>query len=199
MQELRQGTSVTVKLGPFVNESGESQTSLTITQSDIRLSKNGADFAQKNDSGSATHDEYGWYDVDLDTTDTGTLGRLLVAVYESGALHVWREFAVVSQTYWDAKYSTGSFYATVTGATAAGGNTIADRVLRRTVSNALASADGDTKNFRSLVGAVCKLVNKIHISGSNLLVYEDDDSTQIGSQVVSVDADADPIVGLDTS
>lgn len=102
MQLLRQSTAITVKLGPFVDETDgfTAEGSLTISQADVRLSKNGGDFAQKNQSSSASHDENGYYDVSLDTTDTGTLGRLRVAVSEGGARPVVADFMVVpANTY----------------------------------------------------------------------------------------------------
>ncbi len=81
---------------------------------------------------------------------------------------------------------------------AAAANKIADHILRRTFANAKASSDGDAKSFRSLLGAVAKLINKIAISGSTLTVYEDDDSTALGAQTVTEDATADPITALVT-
>ncbi|MBD3260091.1 MAG: hypothetical protein GF334_00135, partial [Candidatus Altiarchaeales archaeon] len=97
MQYLEQSTSPTITLGPFVDATDgyTPEEALTISQADVRLSKNGAAFAQKNESTSATHDENGWYRIPLNTTDTGTLGRLIVAVYETGARPVHREFMVV--------------------------------------------------------------------------------------------------------
>lgn len=67
-QWLRQNTAATVKMGPFLDETDgkTAETGLTIAQADVRLSKNGGDFAQKNDAAGATHDENGWYDVPLD-------------------------------------------------------------------------------------------------------------------------------------
>ena len=103
---LKQSTARTIKLGPFVDETdGKTpETGLTISQADIRLSKNGAAFAQSNNAAGAAHDENGWYGVPLDTTDTGTLGGLVVAVYESGALLTWREFMVVPANVWDSMF-----------------------------------------------------------------------------------------------
>jgi hypothetical protein len=103
MQIIEQSTSITIRIGPFVDEDDgkTAETGLTITQADIRLSKNGGAFAQSNDSGGATHDESGWYYLTLDATDTGTLGRLIVAIHESGALPVWREFMVMTANVWD--------------------------------------------------------------------------------------------------
>lgn len=111
MQLLKQSTAATVVLGPFVDDTDgkTAETGLTIAQADIRLSKNGAAFAQTNNSAGATHMENGYYSVPLDTTDTGTLGRVTVAVSESGALPVWREFHIVPANTYDSIVS-GSDY-----------------------------------------------------------------------------------------
>jgi len=103
MTLLKQSTAATIKLGPFVDSTDgvTPETALTISQADIRLSKNGGAFAQSNNVAGATHDENGWYGVPLDTTDTATLGRLQVAVYESGALPCFAEFMVVPANVYD--------------------------------------------------------------------------------------------------
>ena len=75
---------------------------------------------------------------------------------------------------------------------------IADVVLRRSWASASASSDGDTLSFRSLLGAVAKLVNKVAVSGSTLTVYKEDDATSLGTQTVTADAAAEPIVSVDT-
>lgn len=108
MHYLRQSTATTVRLGPFVDDTdGKTpETGLTIVQADIRLTKAGGDFAQSNDSGGGTHDEDGWYSLQLDATDTATLGRLLVAIDVAGALPVWREFMVVTANVFDTLCST---------------------------------------------------------------------------------------------
>lgn len=107
-QWIKQSTEITIRIGPFLDEDdGKTQeTGLTISQADIRLSKNGGDFAQSNDSSGATADEAGWYYLTLDTTDTNTLGRLIVAIHESGALPVWREFMVVPSNVWDSFFGS---------------------------------------------------------------------------------------------
>lgn len=105
---LKQSTAVTVEVGPFLDSTDGStaETALTITQPDIRLSKNGGAFAQKNSSGTASHMENGYYSVSLDSTDTGTLGRLRLHVAESGALPVWMDFMVVPANVWDALFGS---------------------------------------------------------------------------------------------
>lgn len=85
------------------------------------------------------------------------------------------------------------------GITATAARVIADHVLRRSWASAAASADGDTLGFRSLLGAVAKLVNKVAISGSTLTVYQSDDATALGTQALTTDAAADPITAADTA
>ncbi len=112
MEFLRQSTSVTKKMGPFVDDSDgkTAETGLTISESDVRLSKNGGDFVGKNDSGSATHDESGYYAVGLNATDTNTLGSLLVTVHESGALPVWQDFMVIPAHIYDWLFGSSGLY-----------------------------------------------------------------------------------------
>jgi hypothetical protein len=103
MQWLKQSTAVTLKIGPFLDETDgkTAETGLTIAQADVRLSKNGANIAQKNEATTCTHDELGIYGCPIDTTDTATLGRLQLFIHESGALPVWHEFMVVPANVWD--------------------------------------------------------------------------------------------------
>jgi len=107
---LKQSTAVSIALGPFVDDTDgkTAETGLSIAQADVRLKKNDAGWGQKNDSNAATHEENGWYEVALDTTDTGTLGILIVNVSKSGALPVWREFMVVPASTYDALVSASA-------------------------------------------------------------------------------------------
>lgn len=103
---LKQSTAATLKLGPFLDETDfiTPETLLTISQSDVLLSKNGAAFAQKNEANAATHDTGGWYGVPIDTTDTNTLGRLQVSIQESGTAPVYAEYMVVPTNVWDSLF-----------------------------------------------------------------------------------------------
>jgi hypothetical protein len=100
---LRQSTAVDLPVGPFVDstDGNTPETALTITQPDIRLKKNGAAWAQKNAAQTLTHEEDGYYEVSLDTTDTNTLGPLRLSVHEAGALHVWHNYLVVTPAEYD--------------------------------------------------------------------------------------------------
>ena len=105
---LKQSTATTIVLGPFVEDTDgkTAETALTISQADVRLSKNAGTFAQKSDTGSASHMENGHYACSLNTTDTNTLGRLRVAVNESGALPVWLDFSIIPANVYDSLFST---------------------------------------------------------------------------------------------
>lgn len=116
MRYLKQSTSVDVPIGPFLDEvdARTAETALTITQPDIRLKKNGANWAQKNAAQTLSHEENGFYEVTLDATDTGTLGLLRLAVFESGALPVWEDFMVVTANVYDSLFSTDVLDVSVT-------------------------------------------------------------------------------------
>lgn len=209
---LEQSSTPTVLIGPFVDDADGNtvEDSLSIDQADVRLSKNGGNMAQKSDATSCTHDELGYYTCPLNATDTGTLGRLKLMVHEAGALPVWHDFMIVPSNVYDslvggtdyldteiASMATGVI--TAASVTAAAANKIADHTIRRNLSNVESSSDGDTKTFRSPFGAFRKLVNRIHPSGSNLLITEEDDATTFGTQVMTTDSGADPITELDTT
>ena len=117
MLYLKQSTAATIKLGPFVDDSDgkTAETGLTISQADIRLSKNGGDIAQTHNSAGATHDELGYYNVPLDTTDTNTLGTLKVIVSESGALPVFADFMVITAEAYDTLCGTDHFTVDLNG------------------------------------------------------------------------------------
>ena len=72
-------------------------------------------------------------------------------------------------------------------------NAVADQVLSRPLSNVEAAA------FRTLAGAIAKLVNKFQVTGTTLSIYKTDDSTVWGTQDITSDAGAEPITGLDTN
>lgn len=95
---LKQSSTGTFIIGPFVDNSDGAtpKTALTIAQADVRLSKNGTAFAQKNEATSASHVEAGYYSVPYNATDTNTLGILKLSVTMTGtALPVWADFMVL--------------------------------------------------------------------------------------------------------
>jgi hypothetical protein len=115
---LKQSTAATLLIGPFVDstDGATPETALTIANTDIRLSKNGANIAAKN-SGGGTHDENGMYTITLDTTDTNTVGLLQLSVKVAGALSVWHQYQVIEEAIYDALFAaaaTGLLPANVT-------------------------------------------------------------------------------------
>ncbi len=104
--DLKANTAVDVLIGPFVDstDGDTAETGLTIAQADVRLSKNGQNMAQKSDATSCVHDELGYYNCELDATDTNTEGSLVLVVHESGALTVRHEFNILSEAAWDSLY-----------------------------------------------------------------------------------------------
>ena len=112
MQFLKQSTAVTIPAGPFLDDADgkTAETGLSIIQADIRLSKNGGDFAQAHNATGATHDENGYYDLPLDTTDTNTLGCLRITISKSGALPVWEDFMILPAAVYNAVFGSGSIF-----------------------------------------------------------------------------------------
>lgn len=104
MLHLKQSTTITLNMGPFVDKTDgvTEETALTL---DVEVSKNGAAFGNRNSATAITHDVTGWYRVELDTTDTNTLGRLLVKAHDAAnALPVWVECMVMPANVWDSLY-----------------------------------------------------------------------------------------------
>ncbi len=118
MQILRQSTSQAIRFGPFVDSTDgvTAETALTIANTDIQLSKDGAAFGAKN-SGGGTHDADGWYSATLDATDTGTVGVFIAQIAVSGALPVYVTYHIVEEAVYDAMYGDGAAGPTVSGVT----------------------------------------------------------------------------------
>ena len=102
-QWLKQSTAADVLIGPFVDDTDgkTAETGLSMSATDLYLTKNGAAMVNVNTVQTPAPDTNGFYDVQLDATDTGTLGRLVLSAHVSGALPVWREFMVVPANIYD--------------------------------------------------------------------------------------------------
>lgn len=100
---LKQNTAVDLPIGPFLDDTdGKTpKTALSLVQADFRLKKNGANWAQKNQASSATHEENGNYEYSMDGTDTNTLGLLRVHVAKATALPVWESYLIVAANIYD--------------------------------------------------------------------------------------------------
>ena len=134
--------------------------------------------------------------VDAIVVDTQDIQSRLPAALVSGRIDA-SVGAVAANAITSAAVADGAIDAAALATDA--GNKIADHVLRRSLATALSSANGDTKAFRSLAGAVAKLVNRVAVVAGTLSVYETDDATALGTQAVTSDANADPITAVDTA
>lgn len=85
---LRQSTARTIVIGPLLDRTDgvTAETGLggnggnLETSTNLALSKNGGSFAARNSTSDPTHLTGGYYTVPLDTTDTNTLGPLVIKV-----------------------------------------------------------------------------------------------------------------------
>lgn len=106
---LRQSTSQVIRFGPCLDKTDgvTEETALTLVQADMRLSKDGGAFAQKNTTGNATHDSDGWYSTTLDATDTAIVGILKLNVHQpANMLPVWETFYVIEEEVYDDLFAT---------------------------------------------------------------------------------------------
>ena len=179
---LKQSTAYTFRFGPFLDDTDgkTAETGLTISQADVRLSKNGGNFAQKNESSSSSHDEIGYYIVVLDTTDTNTVGELLVAVHESGALPVFKTFQVVETDIYAAIFADSATLA------ASVASILEDTAT--TIPATIATVD-------TVVDAVKVVTDAISSNGSGLSAVPWNSSWD--AEVQSEVADALVAIGLD--
>lgn len=111
MPYLRQSTSQVIRFGPALDiaDGVTEETALTLAQADMRLSKDGGAYAQKNAAGSATHDSDGWYSTTLDATDTDTVGELIMNVHQpANMLPIWLRWFVLEEVVYDLFYVAGA-------------------------------------------------------------------------------------------
>ena len=111
MHILKQSTAVDVLIGPFVDKT-DGNTLETGKTLDVELSKNGQGLANKNDSTNPTDDTGGnvdgYYNCELDATDTNTVGTLMLCVHHTDALPVWHSYQVVEEAVYDALFGSGA-------------------------------------------------------------------------------------------
>jgi hypothetical protein len=107
---LKQSTASQSRLvGPFLDDTDfkTAETALTIANTDVKLSANGAAGANKN-SGGGTHRNNGMYSLTFDATDTATVGELGGSVVVAGALPVVFKFVVLEEAVYDALFAASA-------------------------------------------------------------------------------------------
>lgn len=145
----------------------------------VTISKNGGAFASTTNS--AAELSGGWYAVTLTTTETNTLGELVVEASDTGT-DVYRTI-----------YQVLAAPSTSIIITQAQHDAIADNVLRRLASNVEASSDGDTPGQKSLLGVILKITGRTRIAAAKMETYKNDETTLFFDQNVTTDPAADPI------
>jgi len=107
MQFLRANTAVDVLIGPFVEDS-DGDTPVTGSTLDVELSKNGQALANKNDATAPVHDGAGtvdgYYNCELDATDTNTEGTLTLVVHHADSLPIRHDYMVLCEAAWDSMF-----------------------------------------------------------------------------------------------
>lgn len=101
MSFLKQSTTITLRLGPALSQT-DGVTERTALSPTVELSKAGGAFAARNSATAIAHDSNGWYSVELNATDTNTVGPLFVKFDDSANhLPVWHMFTVLPANVYD--------------------------------------------------------------------------------------------------
>ena len=191
---LKQSTaSQAVLIGPFVDSTDGStaETGLTIANTDIRLSANGANMFAKT-SGGGTHDEAGWYTITLDATDTATVGSLQLSVDVSGALPVFTEFQVLEENVYDAWFAAGAAAGTDLASILTDTGTTLDGKIN-TIDSNVDSVLADTADMQPKLGTpaadVSADIAAVKVDTAATLTDTADMQPKIGTPAADVSAD----------
>ena len=198
---LKQSTAVDILLGPFLDETDgkTAEAGLTISQADVKLSKNGQALAQKADvTACAADGSDGYYNCELDATDTNTVGQLTVVVHESGALPVRLDYHIVEEAVYDAMYGA-SAAGPLQGNTAQTGDTYALANGASGFANiksetALIVADTNELQTDDIPGTLSAIVGYLDTEIAAILV---DTGTTIPGLIATAQADLDILTGAD--
>ncbi len=206
---LKQSTATDIHLGPFISNTDFKtvNSTLGLTQSDVRLSKNGATFAQLSSVLALTHSENGHFKIPLSSTDTNTLGRLRIVINKSGTLQVWQDYMVWPANTFDSLISTSDKLQVhtdeitnnlITSASLSNSSlqAIADGLLDRDMS---VGTDSGSTTIRTPRQALRFLRNRWTLISDTLSVKKEDDSTESWSASVGTTTTADFITSLDPS
>ena len=117
---LKQATAGQVRtIGPFIDDTDFKtlENALTIANTDIVISINGAADTIKNSGGATAHGAGGIYTLTWDATDTASIGELSFSVKVAGALVVFGTYVVLDELVYDTLFGTVAI-ATTTNITA---------------------------------------------------------------------------------
>ena len=166
---LRQSTSQIIRFGPCldITDGVTEETALTLAQADMRLSKDGAAFAQKSAAGNATHDSDGWYSTTLSTTDTATVGILKLNVHQpANMLPVWETFFVLEENVYDAWFAASGAAGTDLAAILVDTGTTLDTKIN-TIDTVVDRIEVDTQDLQTQVGTAGAGLTNLGASGND--------------------------------
>jgi hypothetical protein len=189
---LKQSTAVDILLGPFIDDTDgkTAETGLTL---DVEVSKNGQALANKNDATAPTHDAAGtvdgYYNCELDATDTGTLGILSVVAHAAGHLPVHQTYQVVIAHWFDTMCSTDYLQVDVIqveGADAT--DTIRDSIVddaTRIDASSVNAVEGKLDTVDGIVDNILLDTDDIGVAGAGLtaVVWNSDWDAEVQSEV----------------
>lgn len=169
MRYLKQSIAATAVIGPALDATdGVTEETGVAASSTLKISKGSAAFTTRSGSASAiAHDANGWYRVPLDTTDTGTLGSLVLIFVDSTThLPIWHEYTVLAANVYDSLVGggdtldvaipIGAFAASSISAAAFSSNTIVQDIIN-------ASAISNAKFAAGAIGTDTLAANSIAI------------------------------------
>lgn len=128
-------------VGPFIDlTAGTSEEALTVDATEVWLSKNGADYVNKNEATAAVHKKSGMYLMVLDATDTNTVGTLNILVDDTAdaAIPVSLDCQVIETAIYDALYAN----------TAAGFNSSGQVSLLTATQASIDAVEADTNEIQ---------------------------------------------------
>lgn len=180
MKLLKQSTTKTIKVGPVEDTSGNRLTG-NIPQSGVRLSKHHGDFAQPSSSSGAIHDEFGYFDVNLNTTDTNTLGDLKINLGSGNyRLREADQYVVVTTDIYDAFYNSGGLIGIITSG-------VRSAISGDQYIEPSTVAPSSTSSLAAKINYMYKAtINKQEQTASTYKLYNSDNST-IGQQAPCTD------------
>jgi len=194
---LRQSTSQDIRIGPFldITDGVTEETALTLANTDVRLSKDGAAFGAKN-SGGLTHDSDGWYSGTLNATDTNTVGELVINVHQpANTLPVWKTYWVLEEAVYDDLF----------GASAAGIPTVAEIQSGLATAAALTTVDNEIAVIDGVVDAILvdtgttipasltTIDNEIAVIDGNVDLILVDTGTTLQAELDGIQADTEDL------
>jgi hypothetical protein len=178
---LRQSTTVTIPMGPALDATDGVSEEVGLSPT-VEVSLNNGAFGARTSATAITHDANGWYRVELDATDTGTLGPF-IAKFDDAATHlpVWHEFEVVTANVYDSRYSTDILDVELT---AAGIDAILDEAITEPV--AIFTWPATLRTVMGWLGAVSR--NKITQTATTQTIRDDADAADIAASTLSSSA-----------